>query len=235
MSPELTIHKPDEWGAAGGALLVERLQSQPGLSLCLPTGNTPVPAYAAFASGGGTLDSNHLFLLDDFLLPDGHPARCDLMLSRTLLDRLAAPPRSLHRLDVAAPDLDAECARFESLVDEHPLDLTLLGLGGNGHLGLNEPGSNADSRTRVVKLEPDTIRSAAVYGDGIAPRHGVTLGMRSILRSQEIWLLVTGGHKAGILERTLRGPVGSAVPASFLQFHPNTVVLADTAAVAGFG
>lgn len=232
MRPDLHVTPGDGWGASVGALLADRLESQPGTRLCLPTGNTPNPAYAAFAASGGSLTETEVLLLDEFVLPDGHPARCDVMLARALLDLLPEPPRTLHRLNVAAENLHAECQRYEALIAERPLDLTLLGLGANGHLGLNEPGTAVDSPTRVVSLHPDTIRHAADYGAGIAPDRGVTMGMKAILGSKEIWLLVTGGHKAEILNRALSGPIGAEVPASYLQDHPNVVVLADEAAAA---
>jgi glucosamine-6-phosphate deaminase len=180
----------------------------------------------------GQLDRAEVFLLDEFVLPAGHPARCDVMLSTALLNHLPAPPRALHKLEVDVADLGAECARYEALLSDQPFDLTLLGLGGNGHLGLNEPGATQDSLTRVVDLQPETIRQAADYGSGAAPQRGVTLGMRAILGSREIWLLVTGAHKAGILRQALEGPIEPAVPASYLQQHPNVILLADVPAAA---
>jgi glucosamine-6-phosphate deaminase len=187
--------------------------------------------YAAFAAIG-RLDATAVFLLDEFVLPVGHPARCDEMLKRSLLDMVSHPPAALERFDVSAASLPAECARYEALVADGGLDLTLLGLGANGHLGLNEPGTTAHSRTRVVDLHEVTIRHAADYGNGAAPKRGVTLGLSSILASREIWLLVTGDHKAEILQRTMAGPVGPAVPASYLQDHPNVIVMADEPAAA---
>ena len=171
-----------------------------------------------------------VFLLDEFDLPVGHPARCDAMLRRDFLAHLGAPPAATHSLDPTAPDSEAECRRFESIVDAGGLTLTLLGLGGNGHLGLNEPGTEADAPTRVVRLAPSTTRAAARYDPDAEPEAGMTLGMRPILASEEIWLLVTGAHKAAILGRTLNGPIGSEVPATYLRNHPNAVVLADRAA-----
>ncbi|MDJ0497267.1 MAG: glucosamine-6-phosphate deaminase [Acidimicrobiia bacterium] len=230
MSPKLEMRAEDEWGAAVGALLVRRLDARPGSRLCLPTGDTPEPAYAAFAALGGSLAATDVFLLDEFLLPDGHQARCDVMLRRMLLDRLEEAPRRFHRLDVGAADLDAECARYDTLAAARPFDLILLGLGSNGHIGLNEPGIAGDSATRVVKLHPGTVEHAAHYGKGARPEFGVTLGMKAILASHEVWLLVTGRHKAEILERALTGPIGPDVPASYLQRHPDVTVFADTPA-----
>lgn len=232
MKLEALVYPVAEWATAVGRRLATTLGETPDLRLCLPTGNTPAPAYRAFVAAGGQLDRAEVFLLDEFVLPAGHPARCDVMLSTALLDRLPAQPRALHKLDVDVQDLGAECARYEALLSDQPLDLTLLGLGGNGHLGLNEPGAARDSLTRVVNLQPETIRQAADYGSGAAPQRGATLGMRAILESNEIWLLVTGAHKAGILQQALEGPVQPAVPASYLQQHPNVTMFADVPAAA---
>ncbi len=232
--PSIEVFADDEWGAAVGARLAERVAAEPGLRLCLPTGNTPVTAYRAFAELGGRLDQTEVFLLDEFGLPGGHPARCDEMLQRSLLELVATAPAALHAIDVAADDVSAACARYDDVVADGGLDLTLLGLGANGHLGLNEPGSEPASPTRIVELHTATVRKAAVYGEGAAPQWGVTLGMGPLLASRQIWLLVTGTAKAKILHRALTGPVGPEVPASYLQNHPNTIVLADQAA-ARFG
>ncbi len=235
MSPTTEIIATEEWGEAVGDRLARRLSDHPGLRLCLPTGSTPLPAYAAFAAGGGRLDATEVFLLDEFVLPAGHPARCDEMLRRDLLDLLDHSPAVLHRLDPEAESFLDECARYEALVADGGLDLTLLGIGGNGHLGLNEPGSAADTGTRIVGLAASTVQAAERYGDGAPPQMGLTLGLAQVLASKEIWLLVTEEHKAGILYEALRGPVGPEVPASFLQEHPNTVVFADEAAASLLG
>jgi glucosamine-6-phosphate deaminase len=155
------------------------------------------------------------------------------MLQRDLLVSLSAPPATLHRLDVNAPDKVAECARYDASISDGGLDLTLLGLGGNGHLGLNEPGSSVDSPTRVVDLARATTQAATIYDPDARPVRGMTLGMHRILESDEIWLLVTGSHKAAILERMFVGPIGSDLPASYLRNHPNVTVLADESAAAG--
>jgi glucosamine-6-phosphate deaminase len=200
--------------------------------LCLPTGNTPRSVYGSFADRGGDLGEASVFLLDEFGLPPGDPARCDSMLERDLLARLPNRPRSFSSWDTTAADLDAECLRFEAAVADGGLDLTMLGIGGNGHLALNEPGSAADSASRVVSLHPATVEAADGYSSGPPPSWGVTLGLSSILASRRVWLLVNGAHKADILRAAVRGPVGPDVPASFLQDHPDAIVFADEAAAA---
>ncbi len=195
--------------------------------MCLATGETPVPAYAHFASSVEAPERMTVLLLDEFAMPPGHPARCDEMIRRTLLDLLPRSPRALHTLDVAAPDLEGECARYEAVIADGGIDLAVLGLGSNGHLALNEPGSGVDSRTRRVELAPETVAHAETYGAGARPSWGLTMGIATILDAKRIWLLVTGAHKAATLAAVMRGPVGPDVPATYLRDHPAVTVLAD--------
>ncbi|MGM0819676.1 MAG: 6-phosphogluconolactonase, partial [Actinomycetota bacterium] len=140
-------------------------------------------------------------------------------------------PAAVHRLDPDAEDLDAECARFRRVVADGGLDLCLLGLGANGHVGLNEPGSAPDGPTRRVGLAPASTVAASRYGDA-APTWGLTLGMAEILEAREVWLLVAGAHKAAVLAEALEGPVTPALPASLLRRHERLRVLADAPAAA---
>jgi glucosamine-6-phosphate deaminase len=110
------------------------------------------------------------------------------------------------------------------------LDLVVLGLGANGHVGMNEPGSAADARTRVVELAPSTRDASIGYGATEPPTHGVTLGMATILAAREMWLLATGSRKRQVLSATLDGPLTPDVPASLLRRHPALRVIADDAA-----
>ncbi len=229
MSIRLEIIDDDRWAESVANRWAAYMEERPEARLCLPTGNTPRPVYAL---AGPSIDFSQatLFLLDEFGLPKGDPARCDAMLHRDLLAGLAQPPAFLHTLDVQAADLDEECRRFEDLTDDGGLDLTLLGLGGNGHVGLNEPGTTAQAPTGVVRLASATKSAADRYGADHEPEWGITLGLRPILDSREIWLLVTGSNKAEILRRMLNGPIGPDLPASYLRSHANTVVFADQSA-----
>ena len=229
MSLRVEVFDDDEWADRVVDRWATVMRDAPASRLCLPTGETPVPVYAE-AARRIDFTAATVFVLDEFDLPFGHLARCDSMLRRDFLDRLTALPAAIHLMNPAAPDPEAECRRYESVVEVGGLDLTLLGLGANGHLGLNEPGSTADAPARVVRLAPSTIEAASRYAQDAEPVIGMTLGMRSILASNAIWLLVAGAHKGEILDRTLNGPIGPDVPASFLRHHPNAVVLADRSA-----
>ncbi len=153
------------------------------------------------------------------------------MLRRDLLDRLQRPP-TLRTFDIDAADLDAELAAYEAELEATPLDLVVLGLGQNGHVGLNEPGSAIDTPTRVVELADATRESAAHYGEGgPPPTWGITMGIGTMRTARQIWLLVTGAGKAEVLDRVLSGPVTPDLPATLLQKHPNATVMADDQAL----
>lgn len=229
MSLRLEVFDDEQWAEQVARRWLVYMKDRPVARLCLPTGETPRPVYERVVQDGDFSESA-VFLLDEFDLPAGNPARCDEMIHRDFLDRLPEPLPALHRLDFATTNLVAACRQFENLVDDGGLDLTLLGLGGNGHLGLNEPGSLPSSVTRVVEVAPSTAAATHRYGTVEPPEQGMTLGLRPILDSREIWLLVTGSHKAAILERVMNGPIGPDVPATFLRDHPSTTVFADRSA-----
>ncbi|MDQ3492598.1 MAG: 6-phosphogluconolactonase [Chloroflexota bacterium] len=234
---ELIVLPVEAWAERVAGDLVERLRYAPDLRLCLPTGDTPAPVYAALAArleaGEASLERATIVLLDEWVgLGPDDAARCDGRLRRELLERVSPGPAAFHpvRVDELAPEQAA--ARHDD-VAAGGLGLTLLGLGANGHVGFNEPGSTADSPTRVVTLEAGSGDAAvARYGAERVPEAGITLGVARLLTSDEIWLLVTGARKAEILDQALRGPVGPDVPASFLRLHPRLRVIADTAAAA---
>lgn len=227
----VVVHDPATWADEVADAWRQRLVENSGLRVCVPSGETPTPVYVRLA--GAPMAAAELFLLDEFgdLAPD-HPGRSESMVRRDLLAGVAIDPDRFHVPDVDADDLEAECRRYEDLVaGGGGLDLAVLGLGTNGHLGMNEPGSAPDSPTRVVRLTPETRERASRYGIEDPPTWGITIGMRALLAATEVWLLVTGSTKAEALDRALRGPVEAAVPASLLRDHANAVVIADEAAL----
>lgn len=230
MSVELRVLSPEAWAGRVADELIVRLRSRPDLRLCLPTGETPAPLYDELARRTDAIwGSAEIVLLDEYLgLPEGDPARGGDRLRRELVERLPEPPAAYHEIDLAADPDDA--ARRHDAVAARGLDLTLVGLGMNGHVGLNEPGSAPDSSTAVVSLASASRSVAEGYGAGDAPARGITLGLARILASNELWLLVTGERKAEILARALDGPISDDCPASHLRRHPALTVFADEAA-----
>jgi len=227
---KIEVFEDDEWADRVADRWMSHMSNNGDSRICLPTGETPRPVYSRSAQDID-LASATIFLLDEFVLPEGDPGRCDSMIQRDLLDSLTRTPKMFHRLDVNTGDFDTECDRYDRLIADGGLDLTLLGLGGNGHLGFNEPGSTADSPTRAVPLDPATVKAAARYGPSAKPAEGLTTGMSQILASHEIWLLVTGTRKADILRKMLQGPVTSDLPASYLRDHDGTTVFVDRSAM----
>jgi glucosamine-6-phosphate deaminase len=229
---------PATWTDAIVALWCDRLKANPRLRMCLPAGRTPQPIYAgiahAVAARRCSFAAAKIFLLDEYGgLARDDPRRCTQMLRRDLLSRVDLPPRQFAALDPDAADMDAMCGDTERRIAAGGLQLTLLGIGLNGHVGLNEPGTAADSRTRRVDLAPATVQTAASYpGDGSAPLWGVTLGVATLAQSEEIWLLACGAAKAAIVGRIVHGAAGSEVPATLLRSHPNCRLFVDRAAAA---
>ena len=200
-----------------------------GHRICLATGNTPTPLYAEVAQLMA-LDGLTIFLLDEFGgLPADDPGRCVSMITRDLIDRAGGVP-TVHVPDVNSPDHDTAAQRYGELVADGGLDLAIVGLGANGHIGMNEPGTTADQGVRVVALAPSTSAGALAYGATIAPTWGITVGISELLDAREVWVLVTGEQKRDILNRTLHGEVDSDVPATFLTEHPNCTFFVDESA-----
>lgn len=228
----------NELADAVGERLVSFLGARPAARLCLPTGATPAPAYARVAaavrSGRVSFRQAEVFLLDEFggVPPDAN-GRCEQLLRRALLDHVDLPAERFHAPDPEATDLEGMCRAYEEAIGNR-LDLTVLGIGTNGHIGMNEPGSLFDSRTRRVALAPETTRAAArFFGVDQLPTWGVTLGLATLLASREIWLLATGTAKADAIARAVRGRVAVDLPASLLQTHDNCLLFADAPAAAG--
>ena len=230
MTLSLEVFADQVWAERSAERFERFVSSGADLRLCLPTGVTVMPFYREVARRAN-LDQVTIFLLDEFGgLPEGDPGRCETMLRRYLIDLVESEPK-LMVPDVDASDPDAEAARYQRKIEDGGLDLAILGLGGNGHVGMNEPGSGRHSATRVVSLAPSTSRHAQeAYGATRPPDWGLTVGLDQLLAAREVWLLVTGAHKAQILKKTLTAPVGPDIPATFLREHSNAYVLADESA-----
>ncbi len=223
------------WIEAVCSLWRDRLRTRPDVRICLPTGTTPTAIYAEMArsvrAGLVSFERASVFALDEFggLAPDD-AGRCRHTLQQQLIDRIDLPSTSFHFLDSDAADIARQCAAYDAAVG-NGFDLVLLGIGLNGHLGMNEPGSPVDSSTRRVDLHQATIRSSARYfTHRNLPTWGLTVGLKTILASREVWVLANGASKAGIIQQTLRGEIGPSNPASLLRRHPNCSLIVDAAA-----
>lgn len=235
-SPTVTI--ADDGPAAAreaAAIIADILRKDPQACLGLATGGTMVPVYAELAAmvADGRLDMSQVssFNLDEYVgLPPDHPQSYRSYMNTYLAGPAGMDPARMEVPSGIAADPQAEAERYESaLAARGPVALQLLGLGGNGHIGFNEPGSPADSRTRVVELDPRTVADNARFfapGEEV-PRHAISMGVGTILAARRILLVATGAAKADAVRAMLQGPVGPDCPASFLRLHPAAQVVLD--------
>ena len=223
--------------ATAGADLVAAAVRDGATTLGLATGSSPQGTYDELsrrvADGRLSLAGCRAFLLDEYVgLPADSPQAYRSVIRHDLVDRVDLDPDRVHGPDGTAPDLDAEAERYEGLVREAGVELQVLGIGRNGHLGFNEPGSPLDSVTRVLTLTDRTREDNARFFDSLAevPTEVITQGLATIARARHLVLIATGAAKAAAVAAALTGPVTPDCPASVLQRHPEVDVLLDRAA-----
>lgn len=243
LHPTVRIFPNDR--AAARALarrIVSALAANPRLVLGLPTGKTPVGLYHELASiasaGHADFSQATTFNLDEFLgIPPSHPGSYRQFMERHLFSRVNLRPEAINFLNGSAADPAEECVRYEQAITEAGgIDIQILGIGTNGHIGFNEPAPELHAHTHRVTLRPETRRSnAALFGGDPkhVPAEALSMGMTTILHARAIVLLATGRSKAHCIERLVNGPITTALPASFLQLHPDVEVMIDEPASEG--
>ena len=235
-SPRVTIFPDDRSAARALARRVaDEIAATPRIVLGLPTGRTPVAFYDELAQLGIDFSQATTFNLDEFLgIPPTHPGSFREFMEQHLFRRVNLDRGRIHFLDGSAADPDEECVRYERAIDEAGgLDLQIVGIGTNGHIGFNEPARELQPRTHRVTLTPETRRSnAALFGGDPAavPAEALSMGMATILQARNIVLIATGESKASCIERVLNGPVTPELPASFLHLHRDVDIMIDEAA-----
>lgn len=222
-------------------IVVATLNANPNAAISLPTGSTPVGMFESLIrrSQAGEVDLTRfqLFCLDEYLgvSPD-NPNTLTSWLFRTFIVPAGIPADHVHTLPVLAEHTASAAASYEDdIASAGGLQLAVLGIGGNGHIAYNEPGSPADSRTRVLDLTQESIDQAAGYfGGASVPRQAMSVGVGTLLEAERIVLIVSGAGKQEILRATLHGPMTADVPASWLRLQPEKVTVIADEAAAGF-
>ncbi|MEV6651401.1 glucosamine-6-phosphate deaminase [Streptomyces sp. NPDC051219] len=229
---------------AGGQLIAEAigalLSRKPDALLGVATGSTPLPVYQALTAGvrSGTVDASHARIcqLDEYVgLPAGHPESYRSVVLREVVEPLGLAEGSFIGPDGTADDVQAACEAYDrALAEAGGVDLQLLGIGTDGHIGFNEPCSSLASRTRIKTLTQQTREDNARFFDSPdeVPHHVITQGIGTILEARHLVLLATGEGKADAVAQSVEGPVSALVPASALQLHPHATVVVDEAAAA---
>ena len=238
-SPRVTVFAHDYAVAKAVARrIADLVKANPRVVLGLPTGRTPLTLYRELATlhaHGVDFSQVTTFNLDEFLgIPASHPGSYRCFMEQRLFSHVNVKPENRHFLDGSTTDPDAECLRYErAIADAGGIDLQVLGIGTNGHIGFNEPARALEGRTHRVTLKPETRRSnAALFGGDPSnvPPEALSMGMATILHSRAIVLLATGRTKASCVERVVNGPLTTELPASFLQLHDDVDIMLDAPA-----
>lgn len=216
--------------------IAEVIRAKPTCVLGLATGSTPIPVYQELIrmhkEEGLSFSRVTTFNLDEYVgLPATHDQSYRYFMEQQLFNHIDIKPENIHFPNGMASNLDEECKRYEHDLRTHgPVDIWLLGIGNNGHIAFNEPGSPEDSRTRRVALTESTIQAnARFFGNDPAkvPKYALSSGIATIMSAREIVLLATGSAKACAVHRALNESPSTAVPASLLQHHQNTTFFID--------
>ncbi|HNX62246.1 MAG TPA: glucosamine-6-phosphate deaminase [Candidatus Limiplasma sp.] len=237
----MQIHTYDtaaQVGQAAAILIGAQLLQKPDSVLGLATGSSPIPTYRELIRlyQAGVLDFSHAttFNLDEYCqLPAEHPCSYRYFMRQELFDHVNLPAERTHIPDGNAPDLEGECARYDRKIAEAGgIDLQLLGIGRNGHIGFNEPSDQFVYGCHVVALTKSTIEANRRFFDREedVPRRAVSLGVGSIMNAKSVLLIATGTDKATAVRKSILEDIDPGTQASILRTHPNVIFLLDRAA-----
>ncbi len=230
----------DAGGAVGAEIVADLVMEMPRAVLGLATGSSPEPLYAELAARsqqGLDLSGVRGFLLDEYVgLPSCHPQSYRQVITRRFTDRVGLDATRISGPDGSAQDLRDAASRYEQeIAAAGGIDLQILGIGANGHIGFNEPGSPFGSRTRVVTLTDRTRLDNARFFDGEVdrvPRQAISQGLTTISEARRLVLFAWGKHKAEAIAHAIEGELTERWPATVLQMHPDATVILDHAAAA---
>jgi glucosamine-6-phosphate deaminase len=232
----------EEAGSVAADAIEALVRSRPEAVLGTATGSSPLPIYTELvrrhrAGTGPSYDGVQTFNLDEYVgLPAGHDQTYLATIHRELTDGLGLGRDRVHGPDPTQDGIPTAGARYEALIREAGgVDLQLLGIGSDGHLAFNEPGSSLASRTRIKTLTARTRQDNARFFGSVdeVPVHVLTQGLGTILEARHLVLIATGEGKAAAIAAAVEGPVSATCPASVLQLHPHATVLLDETAASG--
>ena len=229
---------PEDCAALGARIIGKLVKQKADTVLGLATGSTPLPLYGELVRlhRDGKLDFSGVtsFNLDEYIgLSGDHPCSYRYFMQQELFKDINIESDRTYVPDGLADDIARHCLAYEqAILDCGGIDLQILGLGTDGHIGFNEPGSSLGSRTRIKTLTGKTREDNARFFDTIdeVPRHCITMGVATIMDCRQILLFAFGEGKAEIIAKAIEGPVSAMVPASILQMHPDVTIFIDEAA-----
>ncbi len=236
----LIVDGAESAGRIAADRIAEVVARKPDARIGAATGSSPLGIYSELArlvrGGDLNLARTQWYALDEYVgLPVGHPQGYAAVIARTVTIPLGILPSRVHVPNGGASDVELESERYDAAVSRRGIDVQTLGIGSNGHVGFNEPGSSFGSRTRVKRLTGQTRADNARFFDGIdaVPTHCITQGLGTIMDADQLILVALGEQKAAAIAAAVEGPTTSMVPASVLQFHRRATVIVDEAAASG--
>jgi glucosamine-6-phosphate deaminase len=225
---------PDAATQVAARIIARRLREKPDAVLGLATGSTPLRLYRELIALRLDWRRVRTFNLDEYVgLPRAHPQSYHHFMWENLFQHVNIARRNVHIPDGNTRDIPRFCARYEAQIRAAGgIDLQLLGIGTDGHIGFNEPSSSLASRTRIKTLTPQTRRDNARFfgSEAQVPHHVITMGIGTIMEARDIVLLAFGAQKARAVAEAVEGPVTASNPASMLQMHASTKVCLDRSA-----
>jgi glucosamine-6-phosphate deaminase len=236
---EVVIAPADELAGLAAAAIDVLLRAKPAAVLGLATGSSPLRVYDELArrhaEDGLSFAGARAFMLDEYVgLPADHPERYRNVIEKEIASRVDFAPGAVQGPDGLADDLPSACVAYEqAITDAGGVDLQILGIGTDGHIAFNEPGSSLASRTRIKTLTAQTREdNARFFGDDIdkVPQHCLTQGLATIMSARHLVLLASGKGKAEAVHQLVEGAVSALWPATIMQMHPHATVLVDDAA-----
>ena len=227
----------EELSAKAAEIMLGVVRQNPKAVLGLATGTTPLGLYAKMIAdhreSGTDYSQIRTVNLDEYKgLPKTHEQSYAYFMRKNLFDGLGITSEQTNIENGAARDAEAECARYDALLEELPRDIQLLGLGSNGHIAFNEPGTPFGSGTHVVELAESTVKDNARLFKDISevPQKAFTMGIRQIMQAKKILILASGESKSDAVYKMVKGEITEKVPASVLLLHPDCILIADESA-----
>ena len=230
----IILTTPEEVTDLGAQLVSQQVQQKPTSVLGLATGGTMEGVYQRLASYSLDFSGVSTFNLDEYVgLKADDPCSYASYMRQHLFSKVGLDPSKCHLLDGTVSDIAGHCRDYEqAILDAGGIDLQLLGIGGDGHIAFNEPGSSLSSRTRLKTLTPDTRANNAPHfpqGETV-PMHVLTMGVATIMEARHCVMLAYGTGKSASIATAVEGPITASCPASILQMHPRCTVVIDEAA-----
>lgn len=224
----------NELSLEASKIMIDLIKSKPNATLGLATGSSPIGLYknliAAYNNNEISFKDIKTFNLDEYCdLPREHPESYYSFMHRNLFDHIDIKEENVHLPSSVGTDLQKNCDEYNALLNNAEIDIQLLGIGANGHIGFNEPGTKFDSQTQIIKLAEKTRQDNKRFFNSIdeVPTHAITMGIKNIMNAKQILLVASGKSKADAVYKLINGEVTEDFPASILKKHPNVTVIVD--------